>query len=153
MQLIEIPARFEPGEPMEEAARRNSELSEVIAATQGLYQRRGYMPPWTGYLARRSPAGEWLGACGFAAPPKDGEVELAYFTFPAFEGQGVATQMAHALLQLARPAATAAGVRFIAHTLPQESASTRILRRLGFGDSGAVMHPEDGVVWKWCLPA
>ncbi|MCC7375677.1 MAG: GNAT family N-acetyltransferase [Verrucomicrobiales bacterium] len=120
---------------------------DVIAATVDLYGRRGYRPPWTGYLAIRD--NRCVGSCGFAHPPKDGEVEIAYFTFPGHEGRGVATRMARELLRLTREAATSAAVVFVAHTLPTEGPSTTILKKLGFRHLGEIEHPEDGRVWKW----
>jgi hypothetical protein len=57
--------------------------------------------------------------------------------------------MAAELLDLARSQAEGV-VAFVAHTLPRESASTAILRRLGFRLlEGEFAHPEDGTVWKW----
>lgn len=38
-------------------------------------------------------------------------------------------------------------------TLPEENASTSILKKLGFRLVGTVEHPEDGPVWEWELPA
>lgn len=52
-------------------------------------------------------------------------------------------------MELTRAAATQSGVRYIAHTLPQEGPSTSILKNLGFGLDGEIQHPEDGLVWKW----
>jgi RimJ/RimL family protein N-acetyltransferase len=37
----------------------------------------------------------------------------------------------------------------VAQTLPAESASTAILRKLGFRLAGTVQHPTDGEVWEW----
>jgi hypothetical protein len=37
----------------------------------------------------------------------------------------------------------------IAHTLPEENASTRALRGNGFAHAGEVIDPEDGRVWRW----
>jgi RimJ/RimL family protein N-acetyltransferase len=37
----------------------------------------------------------------------------------------------------------------IAHTLPEENASNRALRRNGFRLAGEVEDPEDGRVWRW----
>lgn len=71
-----------------------------------------------------------------------------YFTFPDHEGRGVATRMARELLRIAR-AAQAGHTAAIARTLPQENASTSILRKLGFQLEGELLHPEDGLVWKW----
>ena len=67
-------------------------------------------------------------------------------TFPAFEGRGHASAMAAALFEIAR----AAGAPLvIAHTLPEENASTRALRRNSFIFAGETIDPEDGLVWRW----
>lgn len=121
----------------------------VVEQTVGLYGRRGFVRPWICYLAEEE--GGRVGTCGFAGPPSGGEAEIAYFTFPGHEGRGVATRMAAALLALTAPDAALQKLRIVAHTLPQEGASTRILRRLGFAMLGPVTHPEDGTVWKWRL--
>ena len=67
-------------------------------------------------------------------------------TFPAQEGRGHATAMAAALVDIA---AAAGASLAIAHTLPEENASTGALRRNGFIHAGEVMDPEDGLVWRW----
>ena len=101
-----------------------------------------------GYVASEGTLRRVVGTCGYrAAPDARGEVEIAYFTFPAFEGRGIATAMAKRLLE---EAAQHRGVRLIiAHTLPHENASTRILTNLGFRHAGLVKHPEDGEIWRW----
>jgi hypothetical protein len=38
-----------------------------------------------------------------------------------------------------------------AQTLPEENASTAILKKLGFTLVGSVQHPDDGTVWEWEL--
>src|SRR5690606_16724267 len=63
-----------------------------------------------------------------------------YFTFPRFEGRGYATRMAEAFIARSRMAYMNALIAV--QTLPQESASTTILRRLGFTPMGTVDHPE-----------
>jgi [ribosomal protein S5]-alanine N-acetyltransferase len=122
-------------------------LPEVIDATVSLYERKGFRPPWIGYVAIESD--KVVGSCGFASPPEHSEAEIAYFTFPGNEARGVATRMATALMNCAREQAKTDGIRFIAHTLPVNSPSTTILRKLGFKLVGTVVHPEDGEVWKW----
>ena len=47
--------------------------------------------PWAGYLAEEN--GSLVGTCAFKAPPDSRGVEIAYFTFPQFEGRGVATKL------------------------------------------------------------
>lgn len=122
-------------------------LADVVTATVDLYLRRGFVVPWIGYVAVED--GVVVGSCGFAAPASGGEAEIAYFTFPGHEGKGVATRMATALMALSEEAARTQGIRFIAHTLPAEGASTSILRKLGFELLGTIQHDEDGEIWKW----
>ena len=126
-------------------------VGQVIEATVGLYERRGYLPPWIGYLAVED--GQAVGTCGFAGPPAAGEAEVAYFTFPGNEGRGVARRMASKLMQLTGTAATQGGVQYIAHTLPADGPSTSILKALHFRLEGEIQHPEDGRVWKWRHPS
>jgi RimJ/RimL family protein N-acetyltransferase len=118
---------------------------DVLRATTHLYDAVGFQEPWIGYLAVESSVA--VGACGFKAPPKGGRVEIAYFTFPGYEGRGVATAMAAQLLQIA--AITKPGIRVLAQTLPERNASHRVLEKLGFQQMGAVDHPEDGTVIEW----
>lgn len=119
---------------------------EAMGTFVALYAR-AFVPPWIGYIAVEH--GEAVGTCAFKAPPRLGAVEIAYFTFPSHEGRGVATRMAQQLVALAR--ATDPDVQVTAQTLPQESASTRVLGRLGFAHVRDVQHPEDGLVWEWEL--
>jgi|CXWL01.1.fsa_nt_gi RimJ/RimL family protein N-acetyltransferase len=95
-----------------------SEIVEsVLEATVATYRREGFAPPWTGYLALE--AGKCVGACGFTGPPKGGEVEVAYFTFPGNEGTGVASRMATELVRIGQDPDN--GLESIcAHTLPGE---------------------------------
>jgi GNAT superfamily N-acetyltransferase len=74
--------------------------ADVVDATTKLYQAVGFEKPWIGYFALRGST--VLGTCSFKSPPVKNRVEIAYFTFPEFEGTGVATTMARALLEIAR---------------------------------------------------
>ena len=103
---------------------------------------------WDGYFVVDKDSREVVGSCAFKTPPtEDGTVEIAYFTYPEFEGQGYATGMARKLIELA--SGSAAIRRVIAHTLPEKSASTRVLEKVGMSRLGEVMDPEDGRVWRW----
>ncbi len=55
--------------------------------------------------------------------------------------------MAQELIEIARKENPEISIR--AQTLPEKSASTAILGKLGFRFEGAVEHPEDGTVWEW----
>ncbi len=118
---------------------------EVVEATTQLYRTVGYEVPWIGYLAIENE--ECVGTCGLKSPPLNNRVEIAYFTFPGHESRGVATRMASELIGLAldkMPALTVA-----AQTLPEENASTAVLKKLRFRLVGTVEHLEDGLVWEW----
>src|SRR5690242_404626 len=74
--------------------------SEVSRATAEHYARAGFEEPWIGYFAL---AGETVvGTCGYKAKPQDGRVEIAYFTFPEYEGCGYASAMGARLVAIAR---------------------------------------------------
>jgi [ribosomal protein S5]-alanine N-acetyltransferase len=82
-----IPA--EPLGPLPQLAR------DVCDSFKQFYNSQGFTPPWTGYLAEQD--GVIVGSCGFKGAPVNNRVEIAYFTFPEFEGRGLATQMARHL--------------------------------------------------------
>jgi RimJ/RimL family protein N-acetyltransferase len=120
---------------------------EVCAATALLYGRVGFDPPRVGYLALSD--SDVVGTCAFKTGPRTGKAEIAYFTFPPFEGQGLATAMARALIEIARAADRK--IEFTAQTLPESNASNAILRKLGFQFFGPVDIPEEGKFWEWHL--
>jgi ribosomal-protein-alanine N-acetyltransferase len=117
---------------------------EILAQTVTLLTQDPRPAPWGSYLARLD--GGAIGICAFkSAPGAAGEAELAYMTFPAFEGRGHAGEMIALLAGIAE----GAGVLPIAHTLPEENPSNRALRRNGFAFAGEVEDPDDGLVWRW----
>ncbi|MFT5051592.1 MAG: ribosomal-protein-alanine N-acetyltransferase [Chlamydiales bacterium] len=123
-----------------------SDIAQQVArATADMYVTNGFDKPWIGYLAALDE--RVVGTCGFKTPPRAGRVEIAYFTFPDFEGRGIATRMASALLALAHEQAAATLVA--AQTLPVRNPSHRILEKLGFRHVDTIQHPEDGTVWEW----
>ena len=118
-------------------------LMDVINGTVAM----GNTPPWCGYLAMTEHRAV-VGTCAFKGPPDDtGTVELAWFTFPPYEGKGYGSWMAGQLVKIAKETPGARSI--IAHTLPEKGPSTRICEKCGFTFEGAVEHPEDGPVWLW----
>jgi ribosomal-protein-alanine N-acetyltransferase len=117
---------------------------------------------WLERLRTAPPADPWIygfsivrredevvvGSCGFVAPPStDGVVEIAYGVAPEYQGKGYATEAAQAMTDYAFASGEVRTV--MAHTLPEPNASTRVLTKCGFRGIGEVMHPEDGLVWRW----
>ena len=109
------------------------------------YHETGYNPPWIGYFVIRD--GAVVGVGGFVGAPQNGRVEIAYGTFKAFEGQGIASFACQALLNIAK--ATAPEITITAKTAPEQNASTKILGRNGFVYTGVVQDHEIGDAWEW----
>ena len=132
-----------------EIGQNASILLDVVAQTTKFMISTGGDPKWFGYLAVDSTTKQIIGTCAFKGAPKDKTVEIAYFTFPEFEGKGYATAMASTLIQVAQSNPEVESV--IAHTLPETNASTRILQKVGMKFGGEVIDPEDGRVWRWSM--
>ena len=142
LHLIPIDRLGNPAEPIADLP---AFVDEIGAAYRQLYSTEGFEPPWTGSFTVLEE--QFVGGCGYKSPPRNGRVEIAYFTLPQFQGRGYATAMAERLIGIAESADPKVVV--FAQTLPQESASTSILKRLNFELLGTVEHPEDGLVWEW----
>ena len=137
------------GEPTKAIQQLSETAREVCEQTAALYETAGSFAPWLGYLALENEI--VVGTCAFRSLPRNGEVEIAYFTFPDFEGRGVATEMARHLIEIAQ--ATSPGIRIFAFTLPEKNASNHILQKLEFNFAGETRDEDDRVVWRWELPA
>ena len=109
------------------------------------YTRIGFVPPWIGYYAKLN--NEFVGAAGFKGPPKNKKVEIAYGTFRKYEGKGIGTKICRQLVL--RALKTDSEIIITARTLPEESASTGILKKNGFILLGTIWDDEDGNVWEW----
>ena len=144
MELIAITENGELAEPVPSTP---PVAVEIVGATRRLYHAVGYEPPWIGYLAIEN--GICVGTCGFKSPPQNNRAEIAYFTFPGYESRGVATRMVAELIRLGLNKMPA--VKVAAQTLPEENASTSVLRKLGFRLVDSLEHSEDGLVWEWHL--
>ena len=144
MELIAIE---EDGELAKPLPFTSAIAAEVVEMTKQLYRAVGYEPPWGGYLAFENDT--CFGSCGFKSPPQNNRVEIAYFTFPGHESRGVATRMASELIRIAMNKMPT--VIIAAQTLPEENASTSVLKKLQFRFARALEHAEDGLVWEWQL--
>jgi RimJ/RimL family protein N-acetyltransferase len=122
-------------------------IDEVLSSTAQMYKNVGYQEPWLGYLAVLD--GSCVGTCAFKSAPEDGRVEIACFTFPEFEGRGVATQMTKQLIEMAL--SKDRELTIAAQTPPSMGASTKVLEKHGFELVGLVGHEQDGEVWEWAL--
>ena len=105
--------------------------------------------PWTlGFAVVHRDDKRIVGSAAFKGPPDDdGVVEIAYGIAPGYQGRGLATEAAGALVAFALERVDVTAIR--AHTLPENNASGRVLAKNGFHHLGEVTDPEDGLVWRW----
>ena len=144
MDIILIPID-QSGNPIDFNSELQDVAKEVCVSYKHMYESKGYQPPWIGYFAWDG--NQIIGTCSFKSAPTDNKVEIAYFTFPEYENQGYATSMVKVLVQVAQQ--ENAKVNITAQTLPEENASTSVLKKLGFEFLGEIEHQEDGLVWDW----
>jgi RimJ/RimL family protein N-acetyltransferase len=122
--------------------------AQLSAAWLALLAAASAADPWVhGFVARDRVTGVVVAQGGFKGPPKDGTVEIAYGTEPEHQGRGYATETAAALVAYAFGCPDVRVV--LAHTLPDSTASQRVLFKCGFQHVGEVVDPDDGVVWRF----
>lgn len=142
MDLVEISVDGTPAQAL-------GTLSEFVltACTQTAahYTKVGFSPPWISFLAMCD--SQVVGICAFITAPTCGRVEIAYHTFPPFEGRGAATAMVRELITRAQRSDPQ--VELFAHTLAEPNASNAILRKVGFEFVGQHCHPEEGEIREW----
>jgi [ribosomal protein S5]-alanine N-acetyltransferase len=122
-------------------------VKAILESTFSMYCRVGSTAPWIGYLCLRDD--DCAGACAFKSRPIKNRVEIAYFTFPGNECQGVGTSMAQALVEIAQMARP--DIILTAETKPDNAASARILTRPGFCVTKENTDPHEGLLLHWEL--
>lgn len=122
---------------------------QISAEWLALFEQASEGDPWIlGFRLVRQSDGAEVGQCGFKGPPDvAGTVEISYYVASEFEGNGYGSETAEALTRFALADSRVQTVS--AHTLPEQNASTRILKKCGFKQVGEVVDPDDGLVWRW----
>jgi ribosomal-protein-alanine N-acetyltransferase len=90
-----------------------------------------------------------VGACGFKNEPQAGRVEIGYGVSPACRRQGAATEAVDALLKLAF---AGGATEVLAEVSPDNLASTKVVRKLGFTEIGSRVDEEGETVVLWVAP-
>jgi [ribosomal protein S5]-alanine N-acetyltransferase len=123
-------------------------IREVVGQNLAFLASVPRVDPWGAYLTVDNQSRTIVGACAFkSGPTPERTVEIAYYTFPAYEGRGFGTAVARDLFQIADDSGQVD--RVIAHTLPEPNASNSLLRKAGFAYVGEVIDPEDGRIWRF----
>lgn len=125
---------------------QNPECVEILKVYPRFYEKVGYNKPWIGYCASLDET-EIVGVGGFKGAPKNGNVEIAYGTFQAHQGKGIATAICRELVLLSLQ--TDPSIKITARTLHDGYASMAVLKKNGFICLGTVYDEEDGDVLEW----
>ena len=105
---------------------------------------------WWTYLPVLKEGNVLLGSCGYKGPPdENGRVEIGYEIAQSFRNRGYATETTRLLIQNAFENEAVSGV--LAHTLAEENASVKVLKKCGFNKVQELPDPEVGTVWQWFL--
>lgn len=125
----------------------SAECQQLFDIYKDYYAEKGFNQPWVAYWIMRD--NSIVGTCSFTEQPNNGTVEIAYWTFEAFERQGVASFACKALVDIAQKADPS--VTICAKTAPEHNASTQILQRNGFVQTEVVQDDDIGDAWLWML--
>lgn len=108
------------------------------------------LAPWWTYLPILEEENTLVGSCGYkGAPTPEGTVEIGYEVARDYRNRGLATQMTQILVKQAFEHPEIKAV--LAHTLAEENASCKVLKKCGFEWVEAIHDDEDGDIWKWRL--
>jgi RimJ/RimL family protein N-acetyltransferase len=120
---------------------------DFIASTALRHLSEGKSSLWCGvFLILRDADSLVVGSCCFKDEPRDGRVEIGYGISPAYRRQGAAAHSVAALVALAFEGGASA---VLAEVSPCNIASTNLVRKLGFIDSGRRDDEDDGPVTQW----
>jgi [ribosomal protein S5]-alanine N-acetyltransferase len=127
-------------------------LPPAHVAAQALTQLNGGIPAFwcVPFLIVATTSGAVLGGCRFKGPPIDGSVEIGYGVAKSERGRGIATAALAKLIETA--AATGEVRRIVAHILPSNIASSKVVAKLGFSKGHTFVDSDGEVVVHWAYP-
>ena len=103
--------------------------------------------PWWTYVFIEREVSSLVGSGGYTGRPKEGVVEIGYEIATEFRGRQLAGEAARGLIDNAFSDSSVSAV--IAHTRPEENASTRVLEKIGMRRVEDVEDREEGTLWRW----
>lgn len=123
----------------------STDCQQLLQMYDDFYPKIGFNIPWIGYFVVNQD--KIVGSCSFVGQPQDGKVEVAYWTFKEFEGQGIASFACKELVSIAYR--TNQNIIITAKTAPEHNASTKILENNNFVFTEIVQDDEIGDAWLW----
>lgn len=126
-------------------------LPPAFVAVRSLHQLgQGCPALWClGFLVLADDGRTIVGSCGFKHAPVDGLVEIGYGIAPGARRQGYASSAVADLLTIAR--ASGQVNRVLAQVNPDNQASTRVVRRLGFSAGVQRLDHEGELLVQWLI--
>lgn len=124
-------------------------LPPAHVASRSLAQREAGTPAlWClPFLVLSGSRAAVLGGCTFKGEPVDGTVEIGYGVAERLRGRGIAVAAVRQLLQIAVGSGIVREV--VAHIVPDNTASTTVVSRLGFSAQGSLLEPDGETVVRW----
>lgn len=105
---------------------------------------------WWTYLPILKSENLLIGSGGYKGKPdENGRVEIGYEVALHYRKRGLATEMAEALIDFAFRNESVSTV--IAHTLPEENASVKVLRKCGLQLMGEDREDGGEREWRWVI--
>jgi [ribosomal protein S5]-alanine N-acetyltransferase len=137
-----IPSLFAP------RAEQGAMPPDFVAARALELAKAGHPPPWSSaFLIVNEADGRIVGSCGFKTAPVQGQVEVGYGVAEVARGNGAATA---ALQSLVSRAFDAGATSVLAEVAPTNHASTRVVLKAGFKNTGSRVDDDNEVVVQWC---
>ena len=136
---------IQPNEDKSNELYISENCQELIQMMDEFYPKVGFNIPWVGYFLLLN--NQVVGTAGFTGQPVDNTVEISYWTFKEWEGQGIASMACKELIAIAQK--TNPSVTITAKTLPEYNASTKILQNNNFKFVEIVQDHEIGDAWLW----
>ena len=121
---------------------------EAVSYSQKLLASNPQILRWSMHVFLHKADHTIIGNGGYKGlPDADGMVEIGYAVAPDYQNLGLATEAA---LGMIKNAFSYDIVRMVeAHTLAEENASVKVLRKCGMHNVGEKHDPEDGHIWHW----
>jgi RimJ/RimL family protein N-acetyltransferase len=105
---------------------------------------------WWTYLPLLVESNTLIGTCGYkGVPDETGLIEIGYEVTQSYRNCGYATEIVGLLISRAFKYPAVQTIQ--AHTMPEEHASVRVLKKNGFEFIKEIVLGEDGRVWKFEL--
>ena len=123
----------------------SADCQQLLKMYDDFYPKIGFNIPWIGYFMVRK--NQIVGSCSFVGQPQNRKVEIAYWTFKEFEGQGIASFACKELIAIAYQ--TDKNLTITAKTAPEHNASTKILENNNFVFTDIVQDEEIEDAWLW----